>query len=251
MRTKSAYREKPAENIPAVEAAIAPSPEASAVAVEVRPESEPQALSQAERHAEETKADAAAEALKRQLAELTRSEQLLRQQPQPPRPMTREQKLAAWHQQGMPADQLEFLKANPELVDHSDLAAFAANEAAQAGHERGSGEHMRATKELFDQHLAHLQAQAQQQTETAMNPTPKFFQPPPPPKPRTPPSIVSAPVSRETLSGGARPNYETDERRVVLSPEEKEVAAASGISLTEYARQKIRLEREKREGTRQ
>jgi hypothetical protein len=255
MRTKSAYREKPAEISPAVEAAIAPSPEAPAVAVDVRPGTE----SEAERkYAEEvTKADETAEALRRQVEALRDSEALHRHAAEQAarlqqRPLTREEKLGAWKAQGMPADQVEFLEANPQMIDYSDLAAFAANEALQAGHARGSHEHMQAMKQLFDQHLAHLQAQAQAQAqhraEPDMKPTPEFFQPPPPPKPRTPPSIVSAPVSREVPSGGPRPEFETDERRVVLSPDEKLVAKASGITEVQYARNKIKMLRMKASG---
>jgi hypothetical protein len=244
MKTKTAYRpksESPAENIPAdkpaVEAVIAPSPEAPTVGVDVRPDTEA------------TKADAAAEALKRQVEELARSEAFLRQQaqPQPPRPMTREEKLAVWQQQGMPGDQLEFLKANPELVDYSDLAAFAANEAAQAGHERGSNEHMHATKELFDKHLAHLQAQAQQQTEPAMKTTPDFFQPPLPKAPRASTSHWSAPVSREAPDS-RRPEIETDPRRVTLSVDERLIAKSCNLSDTEFARQKLKMLRMKASG---
>jgi hypothetical protein len=236
MRTKSAYRENKfeGENKPAVEATVPPSPEAPAVAVEVRPESEPQPQPP----------DEAALALQKQIAELRRSEELNRHAAEqavrmPQRPLTREEKLAAWQQQGMPADQLEFLKANPELVDYSELAAFAANEAAQAGHERGSRQHMEATKQAFDQHFARLQAQAQHQTESAMQES-KFFAPLPLPKPRTT-SIVSAPVSREIPSGGPRSEFETNPGRVVLSPDEKIIAKNSGISEVEYARNKIRM----------
>jgi hypothetical protein len=249
MRTKTQYREAKSESIPAVEAAIAPSPEAPTVAVDVRPESEPQTQSEPERRAEEIKADAAAEALKRQIEALRQSEALLRQPPQPQRPLSRDEKLAVWRQQGMPGDQLEFLKANPAMVDYSDLATFAANEALQAGHERGSGEHMRATKDLFDQHLAHLQAQAQQQAaEPAMKTTTDFFQPPLPKAPRAPASHYSAPVSRDVPNGGPRPEFEENPSRVHLSVEEKQIAAASGISLTEYAKGKIALQRRKAAG---
>jgi hypothetical protein len=245
MRVKSAYREKPAEN-PAVEAVVVPSPEPRGVAVDARPETEAQPG--AERRAEEIKAAAAAEALKRQIEALRQSEALLRQPAQPQRPLSRDEKLAVWQQQGMPADQLEFLKSNPAMVDYSDLATFAANKALQAGHERSSGEHMRATKELFDQHLAHLQAQAQQTEQSAMPETPRFFTPPPAKAPRAPASHYSAPVSRDVPNGGPRPEFETNPGRVVLSQDEKIIAKNSGISEVEYARNKIRMQRMKASG---
>jgi hypothetical protein len=247
MKTKTAYRPKsgtpeniPPENKPAVEAVIA-APEAPAVAVDVRPETETPAEREAERnHAEEvTKADEAAEALRRQVAALRQSEALLRQAAQPQRPLSRDEKLALWQHQGMPADQLEFLKANPELVDYSELAAYAANEAAQQGHERGSHEHMRATKELFDQHMEHLQQQAQTNSlEPAMNnPTPKFFAPPPPKPPATP-SHYSAPVSRQ-VPGSNRPDWQNG--RTTLTLQEKEAARIAGVDEITYAKNKLKM----------
>jgi hypothetical protein len=248
MRTKSAYREKPAENTPAVEIETAPSPEAPVVAAEVRAESEAPAQSKVDR-------DEAAEALQKQIEELRKSEALQRQaaqqaarlQQQPP--LTREGKLDLWRQQGMPADQIAFLESNPELIDYSDLAAFAANEAAQAGHERGSREHMHATKQIFDQHMEHLKQQATANNpESAMTPTPKFFEPPPPPPPRPRHVPVSAPVSRQIPDGSPRSEYEQDPRRVHLSVEEREIARASGITEVQYAANKIKLMQAKARG---
>jgi hypothetical protein len=262
MKTKTAYRPKseilaentPSENKPTVEAAIAPSPEAPAVAVDVRPGAEPQPQSVREHEKQISEADEAAAALKRQIEALRESEALnrhaaqqaarLQQQP----PLTREGKLDLWRQQGMPADQIEFLEANPELVDYSDLAAFAANEAAQAGHERGSRQHMEATKQAFDQHFARLQAQAQQTEQPAMQES-KFFAPPPPKPLRTPTSQhYSAPVSREIPNGGPRPEFEQDPRRVTLSVDERQIAKSAGITETEYARQKVRMMQAKARG---
>jgi hypothetical protein len=240
VRTKSAYR-KPAENNPpAVEAVIAPAPEAPAVAaVEVRPEPEPQP--------ESSQVDEAALALKKRVEELRQSEALLRQAAQPiPQPPTREQVLASWKAQGMSADDEAFLAAHPELIDGYQLTVHAANEAAKE-HNRGTAEHREATLRVFNEALAQAQAQAQQQ-ESAMKTTPEFFQPPPPPKPRTAPSIVSAPVSREVPTGGPRPEFEENPTRVILSAAEKEVARASKISEVEYARNKIRMMRMKAEG---
>ncbi|MGA8697164.1 MAG: hypothetical protein WB689_25665 [Xanthobacteraceae bacterium] len=237
MKTKTAYRpQKPEAEIPAV---VVGQPDGSAAAVAVEHHHEPatepiveiereQEAALHEHKAEVTKADEAAAALKRQIEELTRSEALQKQAAQyaaqPQRPLTRDEKLALWRQQGMPDDQAEFLKANPELIDFSELAAWAAGEALQAGHERGSHEHMRAMKEIFD---THLRAQAQQ-PDPAMTPTPKFFAPPPPKPVRQPGPIVSAPVSRTVPDGSVRPQYEQDPTRVTLTPDEKLLAKASG-----------------------
>jgi hypothetical protein len=241
VRTKTAYR-KSAENIPPPGEATAPAIEAPAVAVEVQPQPE---LSQP---------DETALALQRQIDALARSEALQRQaaeqQLQPQRPMSREDRLAVWRMQGMPEVELKFLTANPALVDMPQLTAYAANEALQQGHERGSEAFLNATKLNFDKHLQHLQAQAQTPTESVMQETPKFFAPPaqPKPKPNGGP-IVSAPVSRTVPDGsGSRPEYQQDPRRVTLSVDEREIARASGISEIEYARNKIKLQGMKSRG---
>jgi hypothetical protein len=257
MKVKTAYRPKseiPAENIPTetaptVEAAVTP---AAAAAVEVRPESEPQTHAEAERHAEEIKADAAAEALKRQVEELARSEEFLRRQAQPQRPPTRQEKLASWKSQGMPQIELEFLERNPDLIDAPNLAAYSANEAAQQGHERGTEEFLQATKQIFDKHQAELQAQARSQAQTPsdhpdMKPTPDFFQPPSPKPPRPQYVPVSAPVSREP-PGSRSSELEMDPRRTTLSVEERQIARASNLSDVDYARGKLELQRRKAAG---
>ena len=156
-----------------------------------------------------SKPDDATLALQRQLADLRKSEELQRQhatqmmaaRAQPP---TREQKLAMWKQQGMsPADE-QFLAENRQMIDLHDLTAVAAGEAAEQGHERDSNAHRRATKENFNRHLAHLQAQQAQAA--ASDPAPAFFAPPPAasPAPPGPASYVSAPVSRSAVGGTRR-----------------------------------------------
>jgi hypothetical protein len=153
-------------------------------------------------------------------------------------PPTREQKLAMWKQQGMTEDDAQFLSENPQMVDLHDVTRIAADEAAQH-HARGTPQHRERTKTLFDEHLAHLQAQ-QAQAAASAQPTPAFFRPPPAPAPAAPDpaSIYSAPVSRGTPSGetGQRPA-----RMIRLTPEEQEYARVAGVSDVEYARQKQRL----------
>jgi hypothetical protein len=69
-------------------------------------------------------------------------------------------------------------------------------------------------------------------------PTPPFFKPPPAPKPAASRPIVSAPVSRVVPNGsGVRPRG-----RVELSPAEVDAARVSGISVEEYAKQKMRYQ---------
>ena len=252
MRTKTQYRDAKSE-IPAVAVG---QPDGSAVAVDVEHHGEPEPIAEAEalheHQAEVEKADEAALALKKQIDALRQSEELNRRAAAQAaqlqqRPPTREEKLGYWRSQGMPEDQVEFLKENPAMIDFSELAAFAANEALQAGHERGSRGHMQAMKETFDKHLAHLQAQAQQTEPTAMQETPRFFQPPPPkPAPERAP-IVSAPISRTVPGSGPR-DYETDPRRVTLSVEERQIAKLSGVSETDYARGKLELQARRARG---
>jgi hypothetical protein len=188
-------------------------------------------------------------ALQKQIEELRKSEEIQRQrhaamahaQAHPP---TREQKLELWRSQGMSDTEAEFLRANPELIDMPELTAFAANEAARQGHGRGTEAHMNATREIFRQHLAHLQTQA------APAPEPAFFAPSLPPEPPAADrsSLYAAPVSRETPSGGYR---EPIPSRIILSAEEKSIAAAAGISDVAYAKNKMRLAHEKANGERQ
>ena len=99
---------------------------------------------------------------------------------------------------------------------------------------------MDATRELFHKHLEATNAQAGAQI-------PTFFQPPPAPEQPGPASYVSAPVSRGAVGGYREPSPS----QVKLSPDELQIAAASGISATEYAKNKLRLAREKASGERQ
>jgi hypothetical protein len=262
MKVKTAYRPQKSEaEIPAV-AVGQPEGSAAAVSVEHHHEPEPEPVAEIKReesellseHAKEvSKADEAAAALKGQIEALRQSEELNRQAAaqaaySPQRPMTRDEKLAAWKAQGMAQTEYNFLVANPELVDAPNLTAYAANEAAQQGHTRGSEEFLQATKEIFDHYQAPLQAQAQQQTEPAMQETPRFFQPPPPRPPRAQGPIVSAPVSREILTGNPRPEWEENPSRVHLSVDERSIAKACNMTDLEYAKNKILLQRRKASG---
>jgi hypothetical protein len=247
MRTKSAYREAKSENIPSpAEAVVAPTPEA-VVAVAVQPE--PQPVSQP---------DETALALQRQIDALARSEALQRQQAehmarlqqqQLQQPATREQKLDAWKNLGMPADESKFLEDHPVMIDCAALTAVSAREAEAQGHARGSVEFLNAVKSNFDRHLADVQAQQQQPTESVMQETPKFFAPPAAPKPAQPRGpIVAAPPSRREIPSGARPEFEQNPRYVNLSVEEKSMAASLGQSEIDYARGKLEVMRRKANG---
>jgi hypothetical protein len=190
-------------------------------------------------------------ALQKQLAALRASEQAQRQaammaaQAQPP---TREQLIQSWRSQGADEGDLAFMEATPRLFQNLELCRFAADEAEQMGHRRGTDEHRQATLENFDRHLAHLQTQqaaAAERPTPAPGPTPEFFRPPPPAPAPDRSGIYSAPVSRTAPSGTYREPVPTSVR---LTPEEIQIASASGISQTEYAKQKLRLLRAKSAG---
>jgi hypothetical protein len=69
----------------------------------------------------------------------------------------------------------------------------------------------------------------------------------PPPRQRSYASIVSAPVSREVPSTGS--GRRQNSSRVVLTPQEQEMARISGVSLETYAREKLRLAQMRADGT--
>jgi hypothetical protein len=256
MRTKTKYREYrdggrvnlpgqqelPIEKPEAASAAIeAPAP----VAVENSPEqTQPQP---------EAKLDDAALVLQKQLDGLRKSEEIQRQQAaqalQPP--VTREQKLALWKQQGMSEIEAAFFQKHPAMIDHVDITRHAAAQAMRAGLERGTDAHFDAVKKIFDENFARLQAQANPEN-PAMTHTPEFFKPPTPPAPPAAPtaaSFVSAPVSREVPTSDRR--HDLNPRSMTLTAEEVQVAKASGISVEAYARNKIKMLKEKSEGMHQ
>ena len=198
----------------------------------------------------------AAEALKRQLEHLRTSEELQRrhaqmsaQQMAHAQPPSREQKIEMWKQQGMDPEDARFLAENPQMVDLHDVTRIASEEAAQH-HQRGTDGHRQATKEIFDQHLARLQAQPAASAQPTPASTPEFFRPPPTPAPAqaSPSGHYSAPVSRRDVGGPREPQ---SPRLVRLSPEEQEWARISGLSDIEYARHRLRLDFEKKTGQRQ
>jgi len=136
-----------------------------------------------------------------------------------------------------------FLVEHPLMIEHSALTAQAAAAAAQH-YQRGTDDHRRTTKQLFDQHLA--QAQAAANPAPAAQPTPAFFAPAsPPPAPPDQSSFYSAPVSREVPSGSGQRQSTT---RFTLTREEREYARIAGINDVEYFKQKQRLAEMKANG---
>ena len=138
------------------------------------------------------------------------------------RPMSRDDKINLWRQQGLSDKEALFLRENPEMIDFPQISSLAANEALAAGIERDSEPYWKVVKHNFEKHMTQLKAQAE-----AAQKTPEFFQPPPPPAPQTNSTIVCAPVSREAPGSRDREPIPT---QVKLSPQELEIAKASGIS---------------------
>jgi len=247
--TKSAYKNIPAPNIPAEElpeALAVPSDEPPAVEpateIEPQPESNPEAV-QAEQAAIE--ADAAANALKAQLAAHRQAEALQQAQHQqaavaaPHAPVTREQKLEAW---GLSESEKSFLIAHPEMLDNDPVLAAAIQTATRAGVARSAPEFLPTVRKNFDVHLRHFQEQARAES-------PAFFRPEAPrmPSQPSPASFTSAPVSRGDVASGERLSR-PDNNKVRLSAEEMDMAKLSGISVEEYAKGKLTLQRKKLSG---
>jgi hypothetical protein len=109
--------------------------------------------------------------------------------------------------------------------------------------------------EYFDfmgSQLAVLQAEqpaehlAKEMQQRAAKPTPRYFVPLPAAPARNPSSLVSAPVSRSIPNGSGK-RHSTG--KVTLTPTEVEAARISGITPEEYAKEKIRYEGMREDGS--
>ena len=159
--------------------------------------------------------------------------------------MSREQRLAEWQAQGLSDAELQFFQRNPAMIDFPQITSFAIHRAKEAGLERGTEAHFATVEKIFNANLSHLQEQAAQPAMQPTTPTPKFFAPPAPRSAPNPSRIVSAPVSREVpTASGKRPTP----GKVTLSPSEVEAARISGLSVEDYARQKVEYERQRETG---
>ena len=164
--------------------------------------------------------------------------------PAPTLPAEPEARIALWRQHGLSADDASFLAAHLELAAEPHLCRLASDEAA-LHHERDTDDHRAATLEAF-----HRLQEQQAQATASPAATPEFFRPPPAPAPERPApasSFVSAPVSRGPIGGYREPSP----RQVKLTGEEQQIARASGISDIEYARNKLKMLRERAAGERQ
>jgi hypothetical protein len=255
MRTKSAYRTKLADNIPTETPNIPEEPIQPSETVRIEFTNNKVDPSVGIVSADEyPEPDEATLTLQKQIADLKKSEELQRnyaryaaqQQiaaPAPTLPADPEARIALWRTQGLDEGDAAFLSEHLEMAERPDLTRLASDEAAQH-HQRGTDDHRQLTKEIFDQHLALRQAAPA----APVQPAPAFFAPPSPvSEPAGPASYVSAPVSRHA-AGSPR---ELSPSQVRLSPAEVEMARIAGISPAEYARQRQRLDFEKKTGQRQ
>ena len=173
------------------------------------------------------KADDAAEALRKQLEALRRSE-TLQQQSQIAK-LTAQERRQDW------------IKNNPLAQQHYNTLNALHAEAIQAGHADTSPayfDYLNDRLEALNGHAAaatQLVNEAQQLQQRATQSVPQHRPASPSNQQRT--SIVSAPVSREVpSSGGFR-----QAGKITLTAEQRESARISGISEAEYARQLSRL----------
>ncbi len=245
MKTKTAYRKG---NIPAEEPANTPEvkiddqqiqPSATAH-VEFTDEADPLVAIDT---AIPDEPDSATLALQRQLQQLRESEELQRRQHQAAmqraQHMTRVEFLQS---QGLTKTEAEFFDRHEDMMANQQQAGEAASEALAAGLERDSPEFFQAVEQNFAKRLDALNQRAAAQS--------AFFAPRSAPSP-TPPDrsgMYSAPVSRGSVGTGYR---EPSPRQVKLTPEEQQIARASGISDVQYAANKLRMLRERASGERQ
>jgi hypothetical protein len=247
MAIKSAYREKPAVETPAPNI---PAP-SEKLHVELIDKTDPDKGTVA---AIDTAipTDEATLALQKQLADLRKSEELQRQyamhqhavqMSQRAQPQTRVQFLQS---QGLTKTEAEWFDSREDIMSsmsNQQLASEAAAEALAAGIERDSPQFFEAVEQGFAKRVEAMNQQPAEQ------PTPAFFQPRSvSPSPAAPPdrsSLYAAPVSRTAPSGSPR---EPSPSQVRLTPEEMQIAAASGISHTEYARHKLTMLKRKASG---
>jgi hypothetical protein len=233
----------PATEIPIQEMTPASEPQAVEAIDKIEPQPEPEINPATQAEINALNADEAANALRLQIAALRQAEALQAQHQaammaqqaamQVPVPTTREEKLEAWRQAGMSKAEEQFLIERPEMIDHDKILTAAIGTAARAGIDRNAPEFLPAVQKYFDTHLRHFQQQARANS-------PQFFRPPPirEPSVSTPPSIVSAPVSRDAPGGERQSPLPT---KITLTAEEKDAARFSGITERQYAENKLKM----------
>ncbi len=159
-------------------------------------------------------------------------------------PMTRVEFLQS---QGLTRAEAEFFDQHEDMMLNQQQASEAASEALAAGLERDSPQFFKAVEENFAKRLDALNQRAVEQPTLAAAPAVFAPRPAPPPAPPDRSGMYSAPVSRGTPGTYREPSPSS----VRLSPAELEIAQASKISATEYARLKLKMLKERAAGERQ
>jgi hypothetical protein len=176
----------------------------------------------------------------------------LRQQQQYAQPDPIDQYISHYFQGAQPNER-QWLRANSHHLQNPMLVHHAAGIALQRGIPRQSPEFLQFIGQLLDQHHAAMQAPA---------PPPPVHEPEPPPvahvdqehvehdhepdEDRAMASFISAPPSRGDHSHAVEP--EPTMGSIRLSAEQRDIAARSGISDVEYAKQLLKMQKMKTSG---
>jgi hypothetical protein len=268
MSVKSAYKQKPAENIPTedeitrrlIEDTIKPGerqlnnqpaeplaePSVGAEA-EIPTGGEADNPAIAEAMQQQAQADDSRNVLLEQLHALQAAQEAQRQRMAmaPRLPRNQDELIALWQAQGNSDREIKFLLSHAEQFRNPKAAQRALAKVAQERHPRDSDEFFQS----LEQHLEHENNRKKDKAaaKAAAEPVPEYFQPSPAPPEQpeqTASSIYSAPVSRQAGGG----NYQPSPSSIRLSREEQEAARMAGISDTEYARNKLKMLRMQQTG---
>jgi hypothetical protein len=159
------------------------------------------------------------------------------------KPPSVEERMEWLRQSGVSIGDRKMVLETPGMLDHLEVADFAANQALQAGHQRDTDSYRIAVRQNFQAAMKHLQQQA-------AHDAPEPFRPPPPPPPQPVASaraaLTSAPVSRDVPRGGDYVPSVTS--RITLTPDELSIAKSLGLEAKEYAEQKRRMLQAKARG---
>jgi hypothetical protein len=141
-------------------------------------------------------------------------------------------------QQDISPEKQRFLNSHPEAAKQMDRLGQLHRDAIIAG-----------LRDNSDEYFSYLERAAAAPAAPPIEPEP-VPEPSPPPPATARDFSVSAPVRREAVSldTGRPASYST---QIKLTPEQREHCKLSGIDEVTYARGVLRLEREKRAGTRQ
>jgi hypothetical protein len=156
------------------------------------------------------------------------------------RPPSVEERMRWLKEAGLSVADRQMVLDTPGMLDHLEVADYAANQALQAGHQRDTDSYRASVRQNFQALMKHLQEEAAP-VAGPFRPSPS---PPPAPSPKANGAQYSAPVTRDP-SGGER--YQNP-NQVHLTTDELAIASASGLTPREYALNKLKLQKLKREG---